>query len=115
MKKLKKWKRTKSPCVVVICISARRAVAVLKELSALKIRAAKLFPKNGSTEEQREQLQTTPFGMVVGTPHRLSVLAGCEGQEATLDFSETKLVVLDTHLSNKQYSVVRPINWLSAV
>lgn len=107
MKRLKKWKQTGSPCVVVICISARRAVAILKELSSLKIRVAKLFPKSGSTTEQRAQLKSTPFGLAVGTPHRLAALAGCTDEGGvSLDFEQTQLVVFDTHLSNKQYSVV---------
>jgi hypothetical protein len=42
IKRMKKWKNTKSPCVVVVCISAKRAVAVLKELSVTKVRAANL-------------------------------------------------------------------------
>lgn len=107
MKKLKKWKPLKSPCAVIVCISARRAVEVLKELSSLKIRVAKLFPKSGSLEEQRQQMQSTSFGLAVGTPHRLAALAGCGNEgEASLSFAQTRLVVFDTHLSNKQYSVV---------
>jgi hypothetical protein len=108
MKQLKAWKNTGSPCVVIVCISARRAVAVLKELSSLKLRVAKLFPKSGSLAEQKDQLRLSPFGVAVGTPHRLAVLAGCteDAGRASLSFKQTQLVVFDSHLSNKQFSVV---------
>jgi hypothetical protein len=71
IKKLKQWKMVASPCVIIVCLSARRAVAILKELSPLHVRSAKLFPKNGSLSEQHEQLATTSFGLAVATPHRL--------------------------------------------
>ena len=107
LKKLKRWKHVGSPYAIVVCISARRAVAILKELNSLKVRAAKLFPKNASASEQREQLRTTPFGLAVGTPHRMSLLAaGDLEQEGGLSFERTQLVVFDSMLSNKQYSVV---------
>jgi hypothetical protein len=108
MKQLKQWKYTGSPSVMIVCISARRAVTVLKELSSLKLRVAKLFPKSGSLAEQRDQLRLSPFGVAVGTPHRLAVLAGCteDAGRSSLSFEHTQLVVFDTHLSNKQYSVV---------
>jgi len=111
LKKLKKWKQVKSPCVVIICMSARRSVEVVKQFSFLKTRIAKLFPKNASPEEQRQQLQSTPFGLAVGTPSRLSVLAGCSDENVAegLNFDRTHLVVLDSFLSNKMYSVVSAV------
>lgn len=108
MSKLRKWKTPGSPCVVVLCISARRAVAVLKEVSFLKTRVAKLFPKNGSAEEQKDLCRNVPLGICVGTPHRVAVLSGCfDGGDASLSFDRTELVIFDSHLSNKQFSVVR--------
>jgi hypothetical protein len=108
MKKAKKWNTRQSPYAVIVCISARRAVAVLKELSSLKIRAAKLFPKNASISEQMTQLRDTPFGLAVGTPHRLAVLtSSAEGEsEAAMNFEHTQLIIIDSMLSQKQYSVV---------
>jgi hypothetical protein len=128
LNKLKNWKEIKSPRVVrmctvagkiakimkaldltvclshtqlVVCISARRSVAVLKELTPLKLRMAKLFPKNGSVDDQQKLLESNPFGIAVGTPHRLTTLA----ESGALSFTQTELIVLDCHVSNKMYSV----------
>jgi len=106
IKKLKKWKTIGSPMVLIMCISARRAVAVLKELSALKIRAAKLFAKHMSIDQQREMLSGQSFGLAVGTPNRL--LALCEEGErgvAELYLEKTTHVVLDTHVNQKGFTV----------
>jgi len=46
MKRFKKWKVEKSPMVLIVSVSALRAVAVLKEISNLNIRAAKLLAKH---------------------------------------------------------------------
>ena len=105
-KKLKKWKTVGSPCVVVICMSARRAVAILKELSSLKVRVAKLFPKNGSVNEQKLQLASHAFGLAVATPHRLlALLDKKDDQDTALNFGKTQLVILDSTRSNKQFTV----------
>jgi len=103
LKKIKKWGHTCSPAVVIVCISARRAIAILKELAPLKARTAKLFPKNGSVTAQCEQLRSTNFGLAVGTPHRLEIL--CQ-QENGLNFENTQLIVFDSHVSNKAFTVV---------
>jgi len=104
---------------VIVCISARRAVAVLKELASLKVRAAKLFPKNGSVADQRKQLaQAHGIGIAVGTPHRLQQLAAAENDDDNNNnnnagraagslslFDRTQLVILDCELSHKQFTV----------
>ena len=102
LKRLKKHRETRSPAVVVVCQSARRAVAILKELHELRLRACKLFPKNGDVAQQVTQLRQSPFPLAVGTPHRLVAL----GRQAKgLNFQHTQLVVLDTFISKKQYTV----------
>jgi U3-containing 90S pre-ribosomal complex subunit len=93
---------------VIVCLSARRAVAILKDLSMWKVRVAKLFPKNGSVEEQTKQLSTTAFGIAVGTPHRFLSLCQAsrdpkKGYPSLLD--KVNLIVLDSEVSNKQYTV----------
>jgi U3-containing 90S pre-ribosomal complex subunit len=98
-----------SPTVVIVCQSARRAVAILKECAALNMRVAKLFPKNGSVESQLAQLRASsttgaPFGLAVGTPHRLQQLCQA-GSQGGLSFSKTQLVVLDCHASPKGFTV----------
>ena len=102
LKRLKKHREVCSPAVVIVCQSARRAVAVLKDLTDLRLRATKLFPKNGEVQQQVTQLRLNPFPLAVGTPHRLSAL--CR-EEKGLSFSHTQLVVLDCFVSKKQYTV----------
>lgn len=108
MKKLRKWNCPQSPCVVIMCMSARRAVMILKELTSLKCRIAKLFPKNGTVEQQTKELQSSQFPIVIGTPHRLAALSGCKGYgvDQVLKLHKTMLFVIDSHVSNKMYSVV---------
>lgn len=101
LKKLKKYKTCKSPMVVVVCVSARRCVAVLKELASLKIRAAKLFAKHMNVKQQAEMLEEQPFGLAVGTPNRLLGLS----RDGALNFDGTRLVVLDCEANQKGFTV----------
>jgi hypothetical protein len=101
-KKLKKW-NDKSPMVLIVCVSARRAVSLLKELAPSKIRIAKLFAKHMTIEEQETMLHDSTFGIGVGTPHRLLTLA--KGSSAMLSLKKTQLVILDTYVNPKNYSV----------
>mmetsp|Transcript_14682 Transcript_14682/g.20441 ORF Transcript_14682/g.20441 Transcript_14682/m.20441 type:complete len:283 (-) Transcript_14682:279-1127(-) len=107
MKKLKKWKPIGSPMVVVVCVSARRAVAVLKELSGLKVRAAKLFAKHMDVDQQKELLRQSAYGLAVGTPHRLRALCEKDEEEkkSALNFDQTQLVLLDSHTNPKGFTV----------
>jgi hypothetical protein len=95
--------------VFIVCISARRAVAVLKELAFLKVRAAKLFAKHMQVDQQRAMLRSAPFGLAIGTPHR--ILALCQpsddNQKETpaLRLDKTQLVVLDSHVNPKGFTV----------
>jgi hypothetical protein len=107
LKTLREWKPIGSPCVVIVCASARRAVSLLKqELAPLKVRTAKLFPKNGSVQEQCQSLMTASFPIAVGTPHRLRLLSSSETKgKPCLQWDHTQLVILDAHCSQKQYTV----------
>jgi hypothetical protein len=100
-KKLKRFNDKGSPLVVILCLSARRAVSVLKELAPFNVRVAKLFPKQGSIQEQTNQLQSVSYGVAVCTPHRLFTLA----KQGSVSFSQTQLVVLDTFVDNKKFSL----------
>jgi len=101
LKKMKKWKVIKSPMVLIVCVSARRAVAVLKELASLNIRAAKLFAKHMNVNQQRDLLSQQAYGLAVGTPHRL--LALCN--DDSLNLKNTQLVVLDSETNPKGFTV----------
>lgn len=100
-KQLKNWKHRQSPCVIIVCLSARRAVQVLKELKPFKTRAAKLFAKHMQVSEQEQWLRDTAFSIAVGTPHRLQILA----EKGALKLSQTKTVVLDAHKDSKSFTV----------
>eukprot|EP00934_Nitzschia_sp_Nitz4_P004911 Nitzschia sp. Nitz4//scaffold17_size182527//129422//130394//NITZ4_001870-RA/size182527-snap-gene-0.301-mRNA-1//-1//CDS//3329539388//4901//frame0 len=100
-KKLKQWKNKSSPCVIVVCLSARRAVQVLKELAPFNVRVSKLFAKHLTVEEQVKQLQESACGIAVGTPHRILTLA----QKGALSFQHTQCVVLDTYQNDKRFAV----------
>lgn len=100
-KKLKKHSKKGSPLVVVVSLSARRAVYVLKELSPFNVRVAKLFPKQGSIGEQAEQMQSGSMPIAVCTPHRLLALV----EEGSVSFSDTQLVVIDIYRDAKKFSV----------
>jgi U3-containing 90S pre-ribosomal complex subunit len=102
MKKLKKYKTVKSP-MFIVCMSARRAVAVLKELASLKVCAAKLFAKHMDVSQQRTMLTQHAYGLAVGTPNRL--LALCQEDAPALNLNHTSLVILDSHASPKGYTV----------
>ncbi|KAL3798455.1 hypothetical protein ACHAW5_007407 [Stephanodiscus triporus] len=51
-KRLKNWKHPHSPMVVVITLSARRSVELMKQLSSMRLPVAKLFAKHMSVEDQ---------------------------------------------------------------
>lgn len=100
-KQLKKSTTQKSPKAIVVCLSARRCVAVLKDLVPLKLRVAKLFPKQGTMEEQAQQLETTEFGLAIGTPHRIKELL----ERGSLSLKGTTLLGLDVFENDKSFSV----------
>lgn len=100
-KRLKKHNKKGSPLVTVVCLSARRAVSVLKELAPFNVRVAKLFPKQGSIEEQATHLQSGSMAMAVCTPHRLLALM----KEGSQSFDFTELLVIDTFADKKRFTV----------
>jgi hypothetical protein len=57
MKRLKNWKHAHSPMVLIVTLSARRSVELMKQLSAMKLPVAKLFAKHMSVEDQVELLK----------------------------------------------------------
>jgi len=126
MKKLKKWKFHQSPMVLIMCISARRAVALLKDLSSLNLRVAKLFAKHMDIVDQIDMLEQNSYGIAVCTPNRLLKLFNsdsesnnnigeesdnCEKKNSTkggagaLSLDRTELLVIDCHEDNKQFTV----------
>ena len=101
MKRLKAWNVKKSPMILIACVSARRCVAVLKAISSLKVRCAKLFAKHMDLQQQISQLSSTPFPIAVGTPNRILKL--CEDEALNLD--STEFVFIDGHEDAKAFTV----------
>lgn len=101
-KQLKQWKHRQSPMILVLCLSARRAVQILKDVAPIiKTRALKLFAKHITVAQQEQWLQESPHAFAVGTPHRIQILA----QKRALQLSHTQLIILDAHCDNKQFTV----------
>lgn len=113
MKKLKKWKHKQSPMVLILCISARRAVSLLKEMAGMNVRVAKLFAKHMNVAEQEQDLEDNSYGIAVGTPNRLLKLfegtnddGDTEGKpNGALCLDYTQLVILDCHEDQKRFTV----------
>uniref|UniRef100_A0A7S2WNL1 Uncharacterized protein n=1 Tax=Eucampia antarctica TaxID=49252 RepID=A0A7S2WNL1_9STRA len=114
-KRLKKWKEPQSPMVLILCASARRSVAILKDLSSLNLRIGKLFPKNMKLDEQITMLKQSSFGIAVGTPNRILKLSqapvdgsddtGVDNEDCALSLEKTELVVIDCHQDQKRFTI----------
>lgn len=108
-KRLKKWKTEKSPMVIIMCISALRAVEILKDISSLNIRAAKLFAKHMNLSDQVSMLKSNSYPIAVGTPNRLLKLfdtteeGGSDGGALSLD--HTELIIIDCFEDKKKFTV----------
>lgn len=98
--KLKKWNKVGSVMILIACISAKRAVSVLKNISPLKVRAAKLFSKHITISDQKEMLKKS-FSVAVGTPNRLLKLF----KEGALTLDGTELFVIDCWQDSKRFTV----------
>ncbi|KAL7530489.1 hypothetical protein ACHAWF_003399 [Thalassiosira exigua] len=129
MKRLKNWKQPHSPMVIVVTISARRSVELMKQLSSLKLPVAKLFAKHMSVENQAELLRGMGkpgkgrggggggkggggrcYSLAVGTPGRLLKLMrhGRDvrgGAGGALRLKHTEIVVVDCHEDVKGWTV----------
>jgi len=108
MKRMKKWKAEKSPMVIIVCTSALRAVAILKEISSLNIRAAKLFAKHMNVSDQVSMLDNNSYPIAVGTPNRLLKLIQMEKDkngDGALSLECTELIVIDCIEDKKKFTV----------
>jgi U3-containing 90S pre-ribosomal complex subunit len=105
--RLKEWNVIGSPMVLIICLSARRAVEVLKEISPLKIRCGKFFAKHLSISAQKDMLKNQAYSIAVGTPNRLNALCDSESNEnnSPMNLGNTKLLLLDTFVNQKGFTV----------
>jgi hypothetical protein len=107
-KRMKKWKVLHCPLVLIVCSSARRAVALLKEIDSLHVRIAKLFAKHLDMEDQRKDLDGQAYAIAVGTPNRLLKLCETVQQDSNtcaLHFRQTELVVIDSWEDSKRFTV----------
>ena len=129
MKRLKNWKHAHSPMVLVVTLSARRSVDLMKQLNPLKLPIAKLFAKHMSIDDQAAILKGAGkaggiatggkgrknsdrcYSLAVGTPGRLLKLLhhgkeepGSEGLGA-LRLKHTEVVIFDCHEDSKGWTV----------
>jgi len=130
-KRLKNWKHSHSPMVLIITISARRAVELMKQLSSeIKLPICKLFAKHMKVEEQAELLcngvggnknnnqsngggnnkkKAKYYSLAVGTPNRLlKLLQHTEGEGGggpALRLNHTELIIIDCHTDSKGWNV----------
>ena len=129
-KRLKNWKHPHSPMILIVTLSARRSVELMKQLSSMKLPIAKLFAKHMSVEDQVELLRGLGnsssgssggkkkgsgkcYSLAVGTPGRLLKLLkhGNDGEidprfeQGALRLNHTELVVIDCHEDSKGWNV----------
>ena len=107
---MKKWKAPKSPMVLIVCLSARRAQAILKSLSSLNIRTAKLFAKHMDIDQQIAMLRNSSFGIAIGTPNRLCKLSSepptsAKESSPALSLKHAELLLIDCHEDHKRFTV----------
>mmetsp|Transcript_21464 Transcript_21464/g.45059 ORF Transcript_21464/g.45059 Transcript_21464/m.45059 type:complete len:365 (+) Transcript_21464:55-1149(+) len=132
MKRLKNWKHPNSPMVLVVTLSARRSVELMKQLSTLRLPIAKLFAKHMNIDDQVQLLSggvgkkglisgdggggkgkgNSPhkcYGIGVGTPGRLLALLNHGKNESSyggaLRLNHTELIVIDCHEDSKGFNV----------
>jgi len=135
MKRLKNWKHPHSPMVLVVTLSARRSVELMKQLSSMKLPVAKLFAKHMSVEDQVELLRGVAgqkagngiggggggskkgssngrcYSLAVGTPGRLLKLLRHGKDEpgsgglGSLRLNHTEVVIIDCHEDSKGWTV----------
>eukprot|EP00571_Detonula_confervacea_P017227 CAMPEP_0172311922 /NCGR_PEP_ID=MMETSP1058-20130122/16073_1 /TAXON_ID=83371 /ORGANISM="Detonula confervacea, Strain CCMP 353" /LENGTH=355 /DNA_ID=CAMNT_0013025235 /DNA_START=7 /DNA_END=1074 /DNA_ORIENTATION=+ len=130
-KRLKNWKHPNSPMVLVVTLSARRSVELMKQFSTLKLPIAKLFAKHMSVEDQvgllkglgksgngggagmgkKGSVRDKCYSLAVGTPGRLLKLLrhgrdeeGSGGLGA-LRLNHTEVVIIDCHEDSKGWNV----------
>jgi hypothetical protein len=100
-----------APDAVIVTISARRAVGILKALAPLKAKVAKCFAKHMSLEDQCSFLNRAAIPAAVGTPARLSELS----RVGALDWSRTKLVIFDCKPDGKGFNALSNFEIGSAI
>ena len=126
-KRLKNWKHPHSPMILIVTISARRSVELMKQLSLMKLPIAKLFAKHMNLEDQVELLSGVGnilgsggkkkgggkcYSLAVGTPGRLLKLlrhgfdeGEPRSEQGALRLNHTELVVIDCHEDSKGWNV----------
>ena len=133
-KRLKNWKHAQSPMILIITLSARRSVELMKQLSTFKLPVCKLFAKHMNLEEQVGLLRGVGgsggeshshnhkhkgkkkkcYSLAVGTPSRLLKLLlhgttndpnNSDGLGGALRLNHTELVIIDCHEDSKGWNV----------
>ncbi|EPX75034.1 replication regulator [Schizosaccharomyces octosporus yFS286] len=94
-----------SPTTLIFCLSALRALDIVKALRKLQtkdFKISKLFGKHIKLDEHNEYCKNNKIGIAVGTPQRILQLSN-----GSLNFDHLKYVVLDyTFTDKKSYNII---------
>lgn len=96
------WRYDKSPCFLIICSSALRAVELLKHFGSFQCKVAKLFAKHMKVQDQADQLERMFLPIAVGTPSRIKVLL----EMKALSLEHTRHVILDMEKDKKSMTIL---------
>ena len=101
-KKQKAQCDTPSPKVVIVCISAKRCVELLKHLVEFKSSVGKLFSKHMNVKEQHDVLSRECPPIAVGTPNRLRKMLSL----GYLELDRTTHIIIDMKVDSKDYHIL---------
>ncbi|WBW72165.1 U3-containing 90S preribosome complex subunit Cms1 [Schizosaccharomyces osmophilus] len=94
-----------SPTTLIFCLSALRALDIVKALRKLQteeFKITKLFGKHIKLDEHIEYCKNNKIGIAVGTPQRILQLTN-----GNLNFDHLKFVILDyTFTDKKSYNLI---------
>ncbi|EPY49605.1 replication regulator [Schizosaccharomyces cryophilus OY26] len=94
-----------SPTTLIFCLSALRALDIVKALRKLQtneFKIAKLFGKHIKLDEHNDYCKKNKIGIAVGTPQRILQLTN-----GSLNLQNLKFVVLDyTFTDKKSYNII---------
>jgi len=114
-KQLKRFNNPYTPMYIIVCTSAVRCCEILKCISPMKIRVAKLFAKNMKEDQQRQMLKSGDCPIAVGTAGRVLKLCSrggdCDdddddGGGGALQFDENSVLLVDCSLDKKGFNAL---------
>uniref|UniRef100_A0A6B2LG49 Helicase ATP-binding domain-containing protein n=1 Tax=Arcella intermedia TaxID=1963864 RepID=A0A6B2LG49_9EUKA len=92
------------PLVLVFASDAMKVIQICKSLNTLpkSVRIAEVFAKHKDIEEHVKMLESFPFHVVVGTPHRIKSLV----ERGCLKLTALQFIVVDMAKNVKNFTVL---------